>query len=51
MLSGKRLFPHAYRLKPMACFGEFDLDGVLGGIRCLHTQKGGCLRRGSEFTF
>jgi hypothetical protein len=24
--------PHAYRLKPLACFGEFDLDRVLGGL-------------------
>jgi hypothetical protein len=31
--------------------GEFDLDGVLGGIRCLHTRKGGCLRLSSEFAF
>ena len=31
--------------------GESDLDGVLGGRRCLHTQKGGCLRLSSEFAF
>jgi hypothetical protein len=31
--------------------GEFDLDGDLDGIRCLHTQKGGCLRLSSEFAF
>ena len=31
-MSGKRLFPHAYRLKPLACFGEFDLDRVRGEL-------------------
>ena len=51
VVSGKRMFPHAYRLKPLACFGEFDLDGDLGRIRCLHTQKGGCLRLSSVFAF
>ena len=28
-------------LPPIACFGESDPDGVLVGIRCLHTQNGG----------
>jgi hypothetical protein len=32
VVSGKRLFLYAYRLKPLACFGEFDLDRVLGGL-------------------
>jgi hypothetical protein len=25
-VSGKRLFPHAYRLKPLACFGLFGFS-------------------------
>jgi hypothetical protein len=32
VVSGKRLFLYAYRLKLLACFGEFDLDRVLGGL-------------------
>jgi hypothetical protein len=39
VVSGKRLFPHAYRLKPLAYFGEFDLDRVLDGPGGQHTQK------------
>ena len=27
-----RLFPHAYRLKPLACFREFDLARFRGGL-------------------
>ena len=51
MVSGKRLFPYAYRLKPLARFGEFDLDRVLGGLGVLHTQKDAGLGLRSEFTF
>jgi hypothetical protein len=46
-----RLFPFAYRLKPLACFREFDLDRVLGGRRGQHTQKDPCLGLSSEVTF
>ena len=31
--------------------GEFDLDGVRGGFRCLNTEKGACLGLSSEFAF
>jgi hypothetical protein len=37
-LIGCSLSPIAYRPKPLACFGEFDLDRVLGGL-------GVCTRR------
>ena len=50
-MSGKRLLPLAYRLKPLACSGEFDLDRVLGGLGALHTQKCAGLGLSDEFTF
>ncbi len=43
--------PHAYRLRPLACFGDFDLDRVLGGLGGRNTQKDACLGLSSEFTF
>ena len=46
-----RLSPHAYRLKPLACFGEFDLARFLGGLGGRNTQKDACLGLSSEFTF
>jgi len=51
VVSGKRLFLYAYRLKPLACFGEFDLDRVLGGPGGNDTQKRACLGLSSKFTF
>jgi hypothetical protein len=51
VVSGKRLFPDASRLKPLAYFGEFDLDRVLGGFGGNDTQKRAGLGRSSEFTF
>ncbi len=51
MVSGKRLFPDASRLKPFACFGEFDLDRVLGGFGGKDTQKRAGLGLCSGFTF
>jgi hypothetical protein len=51
VVSGKRLFPYAYRPKPLACFEEFGLDRVLGGLGALHTQKDAGSGRSSEFTF
>ena len=50
VVSGKRLFLYAYRLKPLACFGEFDLDRVLGGLETQHTQKYAGSVRSREFT-
>jgi hypothetical protein len=38
-------------LRPLACFGEFDLDRVRGGLGGLHTQKNAGLGLSSEFTF
>ncbi len=38
-------------LKPLACFGKFNLDRVLGGPEGQHTQKDSGLRLSSEFTF
>jgi hypothetical protein len=38
-------------LTPIACFGEFDLHRVRGGLGGRNTQKGGCLGLCSEFTF
>jgi hypothetical protein len=34
-----RLFPIAYRLKPLACFGELDLDRVLRGLGVCTRKK------------
>jgi hypothetical protein len=31
-LFGCSLTPHASSLSPLACFGEFDFDRVLGGL-------------------
>jgi hypothetical protein len=51
VVSGKRLFLYAYRLKPLACFGEFDLDRVHGGFGGDDTQKRAGLGLTSEFAF
>ncbi len=37
-------------LQPIACFGEFDLNRVLGGLEALHTQKYAGSVRSREFT-
>jgi hypothetical protein len=51
VVSGKRLLLYAHRLKPLACFGEFDLDRVLGGLGGKDTQKRAGLELSSELTF
>ncbi len=38
-------------LKPLACFGDFDLDRVLGGLGGRDTHKSACLGLSREFTF
>ena len=38
-------------LTPLACFGEFDLDRVLGGLGGRNTKKCAGLGLRSEFTF
>ncbi len=38
-------------LKPLACFGDFDLDRVLGGLGGRDTHKRTGLGLRSEFTF
>ena len=38
-------------LKPLACFGDFDLDRVLGGFGGKDTQKRAGLGLSSEFAF
>jgi hypothetical protein len=38
-------------LKPLACFGEFDLDRVLGGLGGRNTKKCAGLGLSSKFTF
>jgi hypothetical protein len=49
VVSGCSLTPTASRL--LACFGEFDLDRVLGGPGSLHTQRNAGLGLSRDFTF
>ena len=43
------LFPRVSNLEHLACCGEFNLDRILGGFRCLHTPNGNCLGLSREF--